>query len=85
MAKQEPDSEAEAVINNARHGNEFHKPYDQGSAVTIAKKLYKLSLQGQAMEETNKAPIAGRKYYATTLHKPCRDKIHRSHKEFQNG
>ena len=85
MAKQEPDSEAKAIINNARHGNEFHKPYDQGNAVTAANKLYKLSLQGQATQETNKEPIASHKSYATTLYKPCKDKIHRSHKEFQNG
>ena len=85
MAKKEPNNEAEAVINNARNGNEFHKPYDQGSAVTATNKLYKLSLQGKAMEETNKESIVGCKSYATTLYKPCRDKIHRSHKYFQNG
>ena len=51
MAKQEPDNEAEAVTNNARHGNEIHKPYYKGSVVTTARKLFKLSLQGQAMEK----------------------------------
>ena len=82
MTKQEPASEAEAITNNARHGNEFHKPYDKDSAVTATSKLFKLSLQGQATEKTNKEPLAGRKPYATTLYKPCRDKTHNSHKEF---
>ena len=44
MAKKEPDNEVEAITNNAKHGNEIHKPYNKGSAVTAARKLFKLSL-----------------------------------------
>ena len=47
MAKQEPDNKAKAVTNQARHGNEIHKPYDKGRAENVANNLCNYLYKGK--------------------------------------